>query len=468
MNISVNLSPKFPLEKALKEAGIEDPTTVTQMTISGTITDNDLRYIREGTSDALQELDLSGASFEKNEIPDRAFGGYLISVTIPDSVTEIHRYAFGCQNLTTITANSANPVFASIDGVLFSKDKTELIKYPEGRRGDYVIPDSVTKIGRAAFFGCRGLTSITIPASVVEIGVRAFMRCSGLISIVIPDSATKIEDCAFNSCNGLTSIVIPDSVTEIGGGAFLHCANLTSVIIPDSVTKINRSTFAYCGSLMSVVIPDSVTEIGTWAFRCCSALTSIVIPKSVTKIEQEFWGVFFRCTAAITVHPDNPAYSSENGVLFNKDKTKLLEFPQEWQGDYVIPSSVVEIGGGAFSRCTGLTSVFIPATVSEIRCHAFRDCPASVVVHPDNLFFISDKGKLANKKLKAVYGQAGKLKWKLFDDVLTISANFGIADYDDLLHGWREDSDSDESVPPWYPYRKRIKKIVFKANGYNC
>ena len=147
----------------------------------------------------------------------------------------------------------------------------------------------------------------------------------------------------------------------------------------------------------------------------------------------------------------------------------MLEFPQGRQGNYVIPNSVVEIEKGAFSRCTRLTSVFIPAAVTDIRGHAFRNCPASVNVHPDNLFYTSDKGELAYKKINALYVQAGKIKWKLFENVLTISAvRFEIPDYDDLLHGWREDGNSDESVPPWHPYRKRIKKIVFKANGYNC
>ena len=191
MNISVTLTPKTSLEKALKKVGIEDPATITQMTIAGTITHLDLWNICKNMRENLQELDLSCASLHNNEILYGAFGGSLISVTIPDSVTKIDSYAFDCKKLTTITANLANPVFASIDGVLFSKDKTELIRYPEGRQGDYIIPDSVTKIRIKAFLRHKfsesiGLTSITIPDSVTEIGYNAFCGCTGLTSFTIP------------------------------------------------------------------------------------------------------------------------------------------------------------------------------------------------------------------------------------------------------------------------------------------
>lgn len=118
----------------------------------------------------------------------------LTSITIPDSVTSIGGNAFyGCKGLTEIIVDDNNPNYKSIDGVLFNKDATTLIVCPEGKSGDYQIPDSVTPIGVQAFYGCKGLTSITIPDGVTSIGHQAFRDCSDLTSITIPDSVTSIS-----------------------------------------------------------------------------------------------------------------------------------------------------------------------------------------------------------------------------------------------------------------------------------
>ena len=143
----------------------------------------------------------------------------LTSVTIGNSVTSIGWYAFeNCTGLTTITVKEGNPNYSSDEyGVLFNKDKTLLIQYPIGNtKTSYTIPDSVTRIGRYAFYNCTGLTSVTIPDSVTSIGDYAFYNCTGLTSVTIPDSVTSIGDLAFAYCDNLTSITIPDSVTRIG------------------------------------------------------------------------------------------------------------------------------------------------------------------------------------------------------------------------------------------------------------
>ena len=113
-----------------------------------------------------------------------------------------------------------------------------------------VIPNSVTSIGKWAFYDCNGLTSVTIGNSVTSIGDYAFRDCSSLISLRIPDSVTSIRNYAFYGCKNLTSITIPNSVTSIGYGAFIYCSSLKSITIPDSVTSIGESAFKYCDSLL--------------------------------------------------------------------------------------------------------------------------------------------------------------------------------------------------------------------------
>ncbi len=184
-------------------------------------------------------------------IDDFAFSGceFLTSVTIPDSVTTIEESAFSrcdslksvtipnsvttigqgvfsyCTNLTEINVDDNNLNYTDIDGVLFSKDKTNLVSYPAGKKDTtYSIPNSVTAIGEVAFSICDSLTSVIIPDSVTIIGKSAFSGCHSLTSVDIPNSITTIGEWAFSGCDSLTSIDIPNSVTSIGKEAFKDCA----------------------------------------------------------------------------------------------------------------------------------------------------------------------------------------------------------------------------------------------------
>ena len=301
----------------------------------------------------------------------------LTSVEIPSSVISIGTYAFkSCRNLLKIEVHQSNPVYTSENGVLFNKEKTDLITCPGGLQGKYEIPSGVIRISERAFYGCSGLTDIEIPSSVTNIGNYVFSGCSGLIQIKLPTGVTVIGDFTFEGCSSLTRIEIPSSVTSIENGAFEGCSSLTQIEIPSSVTSIGGYAFSGCSSLTRIEISSNVTSIGVYAFWYCSSLLRIEVDQS------------------------NPEYTSEDGVLFNKEKTILIACPGGKQDEYKIPASVTSIDNYAFYKCSSLTQIEIPASVTSIDYYAFHGCSSLLRIEVDqsNSEFTSENGVLFNKE----------------------------------------------------------------------
>ncbi|MDE6598311.1 MAG: leucine-rich repeat domain-containing protein [Clostridia bacterium] len=180
----------------------------------------------------------------------------LQSVILPEDFGWLYKtyyHAFsGCTSLTAFSISSDNERYSTVDGVLFNKDKTELIDFPKGKSGEYTVPASVTSIGDSAFSGCGKLTKI-----------------------ILPDNLTKIGESVFNNCFQLGEIKIPESVTEIGDSAFWLCSGLESVTIPAGVSVINEDTFRYCRNLKNITLPASITTINKDAFYDCDKLETI-------------------------------------------------------------------------------------------------------------------------------------------------------------------------------------------------
>ena len=184
----------------------------------------------------------------------------LTSIRIPSSLTSLGFNPFGsCHNLTEINVDPSNQYFESIDGVLFNKTVNNLIAYPGGKVGSYVIPSSVVSINSNAFWGCQGITSISIPPNVTLIKSGTFWGCSNLARVYLPKTLQSIGSYAFEGCMNLASIIIPSNVTSIGNDAFSGCRNLSSVSyqgLYDPGPSSNR-VFQNCEALNVICVPES-------------------------------------------------------------------------------------------------------------------------------------------------------------------------------------------------------------------
>ena len=341
----------------------------------------------------------------------------LPTITIPQNIAHIGDNVFvGCNGLTSIVVDQNNKNYSSSsDGVLFDKDQKTLMRFPAGRSGSYayVIPNSVDSIGEYAFQNCTGMSSVTIPKSLKSIGWNGFDNCSGLTSIT--SNAVTPPDCGegddrFDKVDKDIPVNVPEGSVEAykeapGWSEFTniryHCiidegkcgsgdyySKVTWELSCDGVLTISgegpmgnyrndESTNSNpwpMNKVKAVVIESGVTTIGRCAFYGGDYLTSVEIPNTVTSIKEK---AFTHCPALtdINVAADNPNFCSVDGVLFNKDRTTLVQYPAGIKStEYTVPSAVTAIGDRAFEYVNILTAVTLPNTVNSIGSYAFVEC----------------------------------------------------------------------------------------------
>ena len=341
-----------------------------------------------------------------------AFAGcsLLKSIAIPSGVEYIGKDVFMDSGISENKSNLENGVLY-IGDVLVSADFSLKGKYSikNGTRlvassafdhcfdlTEVIIPDSVRFINNEAFNCCSSLKKVTLSKNIEKISKNTFYDCIALSSINIPDSVAAIEDYAFSDCSSLKSAVIPEGVKSIGKCAFADCSNLSSISLPDSLENISEIAFyhskyyntrtnwnnnvLYIGNCLieananlkgDYSIKSGTKLVAVGAFSDCDKLTSLSIPASVK---------IYHCSAfnlkKINVDNGNPFYSSDsNGVLYNKDKTVLIEYPfGKEEKSYKVSDGVKKIGDFVFSRNDNLTEVILPDSVEELGESAFYQC----------------------------------------------------------------------------------------------
>ena len=283
------------------------------------------------------------------------------------------------------------------------------------------FPKSLTRIGDEAFASCLNLPMVTLPAGVTSIGDYAFSYCGNLALATLPAGLQVIGRGAFDQCKKLSSVVIPAGVISIGDGAFAGCSSLptitvadgntkyvavdgvllnkektqlvqypagraaTSYVIPKEVTSIEAGAFEAAEKLTAITIPVGIVSIGRMAFESCFALTTISIPATVKTIGANAFG-YCQELAEIKVEAANTAYTSVDGVLFDKAKKTLITYPRGRKTTtYVIPSGVTNIESYAFEYTQNLTSITIPTSVKKIGLAAFANSVLTSVVIPDGV-----------------------------------------------------------------------------------
>ena len=284
-------------------------------------------------------------------IPEHLFhkNSTLTSVEIPDTVTEISRYAFAQTGLENIELPSSvttlqyeifsggNLLQISIpdsvtgmgNAIFQNCSKLQKVKLPKARYNisDYTfagctsleeiqLPKTVTTIWPHAFDGCSSLKKVEWSDCLESIKDNAFKGCTSLTEIVIPNTVRELGNEAFRNCDGLEKIVIPNSVTTIGNGVLYDCDSLTNISVGAGISKLSESCFEHCDNLEKIVLPYTIKSIDKSAFKECIALKEITIPRNTSSIGTSVFSYPAKMTIYGVAGTYAEKYAGEKGIKF--------------------------------------------------------------------------------------------------------------------------------------------------------
>ncbi len=328
----------------------------------------------------------------------------------------------GC-SIKYVAVDPSNEYYINdTDGVLYNKSMTSLLCFPSMNGiTEFAVPETVVEIGQFAFNCNDTLESVTLPATVNTIGRCAFLDATKLKEIVIPQAVTKINGSTFRGCDALSHIVFGDNIETIGDYAFSECISLTEIDLPAGLKDIWYGAFEGCSSLAYVTIPGSVESIDPEAFRNCGKLSyaeflgdapESIDPSAFDQTSSDFtiyyhsgvsgftspeW-IGYPCFAVEDVLDNNN--TTPNGLKYALDDVNLTAMVVDAViGDdnvcIIVSSNVVKdgkvysviaIGESAFSDCTSLESITIPAGIVKVDNKAFYGCTSLNEVNISSLF----------------------------------------------------------------------------------
>lgn len=333
---------------------------------------------------------------------------------ISKNISAISANAFDDAHITEFTVDNDNPLFKTIDGVLFTKDGKRLIRFPQEKSGTYTIPAGVKTISQYAFKKSRKLTEIVIPDSVSNIGEGAFYGCRSLTNITLPKKVTKIHPYTFYNCLSLKNIKLNSSIKRLGYKAFKKCKSLESLTIPKNITKIESETFKECENLSSVYIGKNTTIIGYMAFSGCTSLKNITIPANVESISNT---AFDNSIEMFKVSSDSTKFSASNGILYNKNKTTIKKFPCLKSGNYKMPNTVKKIASNAFTNSESLKNITFSDNIAILYLDDFRNSGINTMHLPAKLEYVAGNSSYLKKLTTITIPETNK-RFFTYDDVL--------------------------------------------------
>lgn len=280
----------------------------------------------------------------------------LTKVKIPSTVTRIGDWVFwGSSKLKTIVVDENNPRFCSIDGALYSKDKTTLLNCPCAAK-TFDIPTTVTTIGVGAFGSCYELTSVTLHEGITTIESWAFQACQKLTEISLPEGLEEIAWGTFYQCTKLSIVNLPESINEIANNAFNYCPALPVI---DGITYAGNAAVAAKEGIASVAIKEGTRILAEGLFFDNQNLTSITLPSSLEIIS---YLAFYGCESLPVV--DNVRYAD----------CVAVEAIDKTMSTYVLREGTRFIANRAFDMCSDMKSINLPEGLVFIGSEAFSSC----------------------------------------------------------------------------------------------